>query len=89
MLLVDDDEAEIGEGQEERRARPDHDARFAAGDGAPDALALALGEPRVPFGGPRAEARREAVEELRGQRDLRQQHQRLPPCRKASATASK
>ena len=33
----------------------------------------------VPFGRPRAEARREAVEELGGERDLRQEHQRLPP----------
>ena len=29
MLLIDDDEAEIGEGQEQRRARPDHDAGLA------------------------------------------------------------
>ena len=34
---------------------------------------------RVPLGRPRAEARGEAVEELRGQRDLRQEHERLPP----------
>ena len=79
MLLVDDDEAEVGERQEQGRARADDDARLAARRRAPDPLALALGQARMPLGRPRAEARREAVEELGGQRDLRQEHQRLAP----------
>ena len=79
MLLVDDDQAEIGEGQEERRARPDDDARLAARDRAPDALALALGrDPECHSAGRAPKRCGEAVEELGGQRDLRQEHQRLP-----------
>ena len=39
MLLIDDDQAEIGEGQEERRAGADHELRLALGDRAPDAPA--------------------------------------------------
>ena len=79
VLFVDDDQAEIGEGQEQSRARADDDARFAARHGAPQPLALAGRDRRVPLGRPRAEAGGETVEELRRQRDLRQQHQRLPP----------
>ena len=78
VLLVDDDQAEVGEGQEERRARADDRPRLAARDRAPGPLALARREARVPFRRARAEARREPVEKLRGERDLRQQHERLP-----------
>ena len=77
MLLIDDDEAEVGERQKERRARADDDGRLAARDRRPDAFALALGQAGMPFGGSCAEARREAIEKLRGQRDLRQEHERL------------
>ncbi len=79
VLLVDDDQAEIGEGQKQRRARPDDRPRLPARDRAPGPLPLALGQARVPFRRPRAEPRREPVEELGGQRDFRQQHERLPP----------
>ena len=78
MLLVDDDQAEIGERQEERGARPDDRARLAARDRPPCAFALSRGEAGMPLRGPRAEAGREPVEELGGQRDLGQQHERLP-----------
>ena len=78
MLLVDDDQAEIGERQEERGARPDDRARFAAGDRPPCAFALPRREAGMPLRGPRAETGREPVEELSGQRDLGQEHQRLP-----------
>ena len=79
MLLVDDDQAEVGEGQEQRRAGADHRARLAFRDCAPGALALALGEARVPLRRAVAEPGGESVEERAGQRDLGQQHQRLPP----------
>ena len=46
-------------------------------DRRPDAFALALRQAGVPFGRSCAETRGEAVEKLRGQRNLRQQHQRL------------
>ncbi len=79
MLLIDHDEAEIGEGQEERGARPDHDTRLAAGDRAPDAFALALGQSGMPLGGPRTEALGEAIQELGGESNLGQEHERLAP----------
>ena len=43
MLLVDDDEAEVGERQKEGGARADDRPRLPARRGGPDALALALG----------------------------------------------
>ena len=39
VLLIDDDEAELRKGQEQRRARADNDLRLARSDGAPDARA--------------------------------------------------
>ena len=77
VLLIDDDEAEVGERQKERRARADNHGRLAACRRRPDAFALTLGQARMPFGRPCPEARGEAVEKLRGQRDLRQEHKRL------------
>ena len=50
MLLIDDDEAEIGEGKEQRRAGADHELRLIFGDRAPHAPAHRRGEPRMPFG---------------------------------------
>ena len=41
VLLIDDDQAEIGVGQEQRRARADDDAHLAGRDRAPGARALA------------------------------------------------
>ena len=77
MLFIDHDEAEVGEREKERRARADNHGRLAARRRRPDAFALTLGQAGMPFGRPCAEARGEAVEKLRGQRDLRQKHKRL------------
>ena len=77
VLLIDHDQAEVRVGQEQRRARADHHVHLARRDRVPGARALACAELRMPFGGPHAEALREAVEELRGERDLRHQDQRL------------
>ena len=77
VLLIDDDQAEIGVGQKQRRARADHDLRFARRDRRPVARAGARRQFGMPFQRPHAEARGEAVEELAGQRDLRHQDQRL------------
>ena len=78
VLLIDDDQAEIGVGQKQRRARADDDGDFAVGDRPPGARAAARRELRMPFRRAHAEARGEAVEELRGERDLRHQDQALP-----------
>ena len=78
VLFVDDDEAEIGVRQEQRRARTDHDTRFARRGPTPEASALGGRQRRVPFDGQAAEARLEAAHELAGERDLGQHDQRLP-----------
>ena len=78
VLFIDDDQAEIGIGQKQRRARADHDRRFARRDRGPVALPGARGQFGMPFQRPHAETPRKTVEELSGQRDLRHQDQRLP-----------
>ncbi len=77
VLLVDHHEAEVGERQEQRGAGADHHRGLAGGDRAPGEAAGARGEVGVPDGGSDAEARLEALQPLRRQRDLGQQHQRL------------
>ena len=75
--LVDDDQAELGVGQEQRRAGADDDLGLAAGDRPPGAAALRRAQVGMPGDRGAAEARLEALEERLGQRDLGQQHQRL------------
>ena len=77
VLLVDHDQAEIDVGQEQRRAGADDHARLAGCGCPPGAGALGRGQRRVPLDRRAAEAAREAVHELAGQRDLRQHDQRL------------
>ena len=78
VLFIDDDQPEIGVRQKQSRARADDDGDLALGDGLPSAGALARRQFRMPFRRARAEARGEAVQELRGERDLRHQDQALP-----------
>ncbi len=78
VLLIDHDQAEIGVRQKQSRARADNDADFTIGDGAPGARPLARRQFGMPRGGPRTETGREAVEKLRGKRNLRHQDQALP-----------
>ena len=73
VLLVDDDQAEIAEGQEQRRTRADDDARFAGRRRLPDASAIDRRDGRMPFHRLDAEALLEALDELAGQGDLGQQ----------------
>ncbi len=77
VLLVDDDEAEIGVRQEQRGARADDDTHLAGRDRAPGACAQPRRKLRVPFRRPHPEPLGEAIEKLRGERDLGHQHQRL------------
>ena len=78
VLLIDDDQPEIGVGQKQRRARADDDGYLPFSDSAPGARAPARRELRMPFRRARAEARGEAVEKLRGERDFRHEDQALP-----------
>ena len=76
VLLVDDDQPDVLQRGEDRRARPDAHPRLAAGQPAPLVVALAVGEPGVQHGGHLAEPRGEARQRLRRQRDLRHEHDR-------------
>ena len=77
VRLVDDDQAELRIGQEQRRAGADRDPRLAAGDRPPGAAALRLPEARMPGDRLAAEAGGEALQERLGERDLGEQDERL------------
>ena len=79
VLLVDNDEAELAERQEQRRARAHHQPGVAGGDGMPGAAAVGLGHAGVPFGRAGAEPRLDPVEKLHREGDLGQKDQGLPP----------
>ena len=78
MLLVDDDEAQLRQRQEQRRAGADHDVDRPFGDQPPGLAALGLRQGRVPDRGCGAEAALEARQPLGRERDFRQQHQDPP-----------
>ena len=77
VLLIDNDEAEIGEGQEQGRARADHELRLVLGNRPPDAAAKRRRHAGMPFGWTRAEPLLATGDELTGQRDLGHQHKHL------------
>ena len=77
MFLVDHNEAEVGEGQEQRRAGADDDIGAAFRDGAVSFAAHGGGEFGVPDRRGGAEAALEALQELYREGDFRQQHQGL------------
>ena len=79
VLLVDDDQAEVGQRREDRRAGPHADPRRTAAQAHPLVVALAVGELGVQDGDGVAEARDEARHDLRGQRDLGDEHEHRPP----------
>src|SRR5213075_431423 len=83
MRLVDDDQAEVRIGQEQRGAGPNDDARFALGNRSPGAAALRRAQVAVPGDGFAAEASGETGEERLGQRDFGEQDEYLlvlPKC---------
>jgi hypothetical protein len=85
VLLVDDDQAEVGKRQEERRTRADDDARPRRRR-SPRQPCRVPHRAGVSFGMPDSPARRRSgglkrSSHCRGQGDFRQQHQRLAPCR--------
>ena len=81
MLLVHDDQAEVCDGREHRRARAHADARPALAQPPPLRVALGRAQPRVQHGDGLAEAIDEASDDLRRQRDLGDEHDRPPPLR--------
>jgi hypothetical protein len=79
VLLVDADQAEARHRSEHRRPRPDDDAGLARDDPLALVAPLGVGEARVEDGDPVPEARLEAAQRLRRQRDLGHEHDRPPP----------
>jgi hypothetical protein len=71
LLLVDDDEAFIGQRRENRRARADGDAGLPLQNAAPLVIPLALGKAAVKHGDTIPEARAKASFDLSDQGDLR------------------
>ena len=74
MLLVDDDEPEVADGREDRRARADAHARLARPQPRPLVVALPGRELGVQDGDGVAEAVGEARDDLRRQPDLGDEH---------------
>ena len=77
MCFVDDDQAEIGIREEERRAGTDDDLRFPRGDAVPGAAAFDLAQPRMPRHRLATETRGEPRQHRFGQRDFGEQDERL------------
>ena len=81
VLFIDDDEAEVCIGKEQRRARTGDYADFATRDRMPGAGAPPRAQLRMPFRRPHPETRCESIEKLPRERNLRHQDQALPTAR--------
>src|SRR3954466_12408903 len=79
VFFIDDDQAEVGVRQEQRRARADQDIHLAGRDRIPGARALACAKLRMPLGRAHAETQRKTIQKLRRERYLGHQDQRLAP----------
>ena len=79
LLLVDDDERQVPDRSEHRRARSHRDARFAAADAVPLLGALVIGERRVQDGDLFAKDSVQIGGNARRQADLRHQQNRAAP----------
>ena len=79
MLLIDNDCAQISEGQQNRRSGAYQDNRLTVADLQPGCQALTVVEGRVPYDNSAAEVVLESSNRLRGKIDLRNQHQGLVP----------
>ena len=94
VLLVDDEEARVGDGSEGRRARADHRPRRSRADAVPGLGPLALGERRVQHGRvlgelpPRAPGRRRASARSRARARRRRGRRRARPGSRAGRPRS-
>ncbi len=78
VLLVDDDQPDVGERGEDRESRPHHDVDIGRPDPPPLVRPLALAEAGMDEGHADGEIRAETVDEGHGQRDLRDEDQGRP-----------
>ena len=79
VLLVDDDQADVGERREHRRSRAHADARLPGPQPEPLVVPLALAEPGMEHRDDVAEPRLEAPDGLGRERDLGDEHDRAAP----------
>jgi hypothetical protein len=79
VLLVDDDQAKVGHRGEEGGARADDDRALAGSHQFPLGVAFGVAERGVEDGDLAGEAVGEAGDDLRGERDLGHEDERLPP----------
>ena len=77
LLLVDDDQADLGQGREDGRAGPDHHPDLPAAQLAPEVELLPLRELVVPQGEGKGEALLEVADQLDGEGDLGHEYDRL------------
>ena len=77
VFFIDDERREIREGKKQRRARANNGLDVALCHSVPQPRALPRADAGMPFPRTRPEARREAVEKLRGERDLGHEDQAL------------
>ena len=76
MLLVDDDQADVGQRGEDRQPRADDDVHVAGPDPPPFVGPLALAEPGMEQRDPRVEVGPQPIDQRQRQRDLRDEDQR-------------
>ncbi len=81
VLLVDDDRPGARQRREQRRAGADDDRRASGTGGLPGVEALGIAEPRMQGDHRDPETAAKARQGLRGEADLRHQHQRLTVAR--------
>ena len=79
VLLVDADQAEVRDGGEDGRPRPHHDRGVTGADPLALVPPLGLRQRRVEDGDAVAEPRLEPSDGLRGERDLRDEHNHAAP----------
>jgi hypothetical protein len=78
VLLVDDDQPDVGQGRDDREPRADDDVDVTSADPAPFIRPLSFGEPRVEECDTSIEVRSKPIDQWEGERDLRDQDQRRP-----------
>ena len=88
MLLVDDDQADIGQRRQHREPRPDDDIDVAVTDPSPFVGPLAIAETGVDQRDAGVEVGPDPIDQGQRQRDLRDQQQRRRPASSAEAMAS-
>src|SRR5690625_7044040 len=77
MFFIDNDQAQLGKGQEEGRTRADQHSDFALCNGAPGKPSPSRGDFAVPFGRWCAEAPFKSIEPLARQSNFRLEDQYL------------